>query len=162
MKRVGAGGEQRGWNPNVRAICGDAGRRVEIRASKIQEHIAGARAVEMHGDMSGGAIVLPDVEREIVLDVMDLARAVRRQSQRDPGSIEAVGARERQGGQKAQHAPIIPGSPSFSRWAYADMAGASAVVGSMIVRISTTLFAGKPPFCACSRISASLGEMYTQ
>ena len=38
----------------------------------------------------------------------------------------------------------------------------SAVVGSITLLTSDTLFAGKPPCAACSRTIASLGAMYTQ
>lgn len=38
----------------------------------------------------------------------------------------------------------------------------SAVVGSITARTSDTLFAGNPPFFACSRTIASFGAMYTQ
>lgn len=40
--------------------------------------------------------------------------------------------------------------------------GYSAVVGSIRVRTSDTLLAGKPPWRACSRTMASSGAMYTQ
>jgi len=91
------------------AVRHDSRRRMELGPTKIEQDIARVRAIEPDRDVPGRLIALPDIETQVVPDVVDPMRPMYRERLRYPRSIEAVSAAHNtQGGQENQHPPIIP------------------------------------------------------
>ena len=87
------------------AVGRDARRGVELRSPKVEEDVASIRGIAGHPseadrDMASRLIALSDVERQVVLDVLNPERPMNSERLGYPRSIEAVGAApEEQGSQ---------------------------------------------------------------